>query len=60
MLLDRDRYNMVLVLIDRFGKRSITLLCKKTIIAAETAELYIEHVYRIFGPPNTIVSDRGP
>ena len=57
---DKKGYNMVLILVDRFGKRTISIPCKKTIDAKETARLYIKYVYRIYGPPETIVSDRGP
>ena len=60
MPLDRDGYNTVLVVVDRFGKRAISIPCKKTITAVETAELFIDRVYRIYGPPDTIVSDCGP
>jgi hypothetical protein len=57
---DRNRYDTVLILVDRFGKRTISIPCKKAIDAKETARLYIQYVYRTYGPPQTIVSDRGP
>src|SRR5208282_3751563 len=60
MPLDRNGYNMVLVLVDCFGKRPLTFPCRKTITAKELAQLYIDVPYRIYGPPVTIVSDRGP
>jgi hypothetical protein len=60
LLQDKKGYNMVLILVDRFGKRTISIPCKKTIDAKETARLYIKYVYRIYRPPETIVSDRGP
>jgi len=58
--LDKSRYNMVFVLVDRFGKRTISIPCHKTIDAKEAAWLFIHYVYWFYGPPDTIVSDRGP
>jgi transposase InsO family protein len=57
---DRSRYDTVMILVDRFGKRTISILCKKNIDAKGAARLYIDYLYRIYGPPQTIVSDRGP
>jgi transposase InsO family protein len=57
---DKSGYNMVFVVVDRFGKRTISIPCHKTIDAKETARLFIHYVYRFYGPPDTIVSDRGP
>jgi hypothetical protein len=57
---DRDGYDMVMILVDRFGKRPFSIPCHKNIDAKEAARLYIHYVYRIYGPPDTIVSDRGP
>ena len=60
LLKDRNGYDTVLIFVDRFGKRPISILCKKTVDAKEAARLYIYYIYQIYGPPNTIVSDRGP
>ena len=57
---DRNGYDTVMILVDRFGKRPISLPCKKNIDAKGAARLYIEYPFRIYGPPDTIVSDRGP
>jgi hypothetical protein len=57
---DRDGYDTVMVFVDRFGKRPISLPCKKNIDAKGAARLYINYPFRIYGPPDTIVSDRGP
>ena len=57
---DRNGQDIVLVIVDRLGKRPFSIPCKKTVNAKETARLYIYYVYRIYGPPDTIVSDRGP
>lgn len=57
---DRDGYDMVMVIVDRFGKRPFSIPCHKNIDAKEAARLYVHYVYRIYGPPDTIMSDRGP
>jgi transposase InsO family protein len=45
--------------VDRFEKRTISILCQKTTDAKEIARLYIQYIYRTYRPPQTIVSDRG-
>jgi transposase InsO family protein len=57
---DKHEFDTVVIFVDRFGKRTITVPCHKTINAPETARLYIRFVYPYYGPPVTIVSDRGP
>jgi hypothetical protein len=57
---DRHDYNAILVIINRLGKRLFSLLTHKTCIAANLAELYYTFLWRIFGIPETIISDRGP
>ena len=57
---DRDGYDTVLILDDCFGKRPISIHCSKTINAKKAAWLYIEYIYRIYGPLQTIVSDCRP
>ena len=37
---DKKGYDCVLVVVDRFGKRTFTLPCKRTIDAPGVAELY--------------------
>ena len=49
-----------MIIVDRFGKRSISIPCQKTIDAKEVAHLYVHYVYRTYGPPDTIVSNHGP
>jgi transposase InsO family protein len=56
---DRHGYDSVFVIVDRLSKRPISIPCHKTVTAKEMAQLYIDHVYRWTGPPDTIVSDRG-
>jgi hypothetical protein len=57
---DRYGYDTAMILVDRFGKRPISIPYKKTIDAKEAARLYIHYANRIYGPPVTVVSDRGP
>ena len=57
---DKKGYNNVFVVIDRFGKRAFSLPCHKTVTAQHAADLYYRYIWRIFGPPETAVSDRGP
>ena len=57
---DKHGYDNVLAIIDRFSKQAISIPCSKKVTSKELARLYIYHVYRYFGPPQTITSDRGP
>ena len=57
---DQNGFDTVALFVDRFGKRTVTIPCHKTIDALAAARLYIRYVYPYFGPPLTLVSDRGP
>jgi transposase InsO family protein len=57
---DRKGYDNVFVVVDRLGKRAFSLPCEKTVTAAQAAELYYTHIWRIYGTPETVTSDRGP
>jgi transposase InsO family protein len=57
---DKLGNDMIYVVIDRLGKRAYSIPCNKTITAKGMASLFISHVWRTHGPPDTIVSDRGP
>ncbi|KAM9412399.1 uncharacterized protein ACWYII_026600 [Salvelinus alpinus] len=50
----------ILVIIDRFSKAARFVPLTKLPSAKETAELVINHVFRVFGIPQDMVSDRGP
>jgi hypothetical protein len=41
---DKKGYDNVFVVVDRLGKRAFSLLCKKTVTAAQAAELYYTHI----------------
>jgi len=53
-------HNMVAIFVDRLSKRPITIPVRDTITARELAPLFLLHVVRHVGVPDTIVSDRGP
>jgi hypothetical protein len=57
---DKFGYDIVFVVIDRLSKQAISIPCHQTITAEEMAQLYITYVYRYYGAPESIVSDRGP
>jgi hypothetical protein len=57
---DRHKYDAILIIVNRLGKRSFFLLIHKTCTAADLAELYYAFPWRIFKTPETITSDRGP
>ena len=51
---------MVVVFVDRLSKRPITIPVRDTITARELVPLFLLHVIRQVGIPDTIISDRGP
>ena len=54
-----DYFNYVLVVADKFTKRGHFIPTTTNITAKETAELLLQHVVRLQGLPEAIVSDRG-
>ncbi|HEV7235588.1 MAG TPA: DDE-type integrase/transposase/recombinase, partial [Ktedonobacteraceae bacterium] len=58
--LDQHGYDSALVIVDRLSKKVVSIPCHKTNGARELAQMFITHVYRHYGAPETIVSDRGP
>ncbi|KAK3528603.1 hypothetical protein QTP70_005000 [Hemibagrus guttatus] len=53
-------YTCIFVVVDRFSKSCCLLPLKGPPTAMEAAELMFNHVFRYFGIPEDIVSDRGP
>jgi hypothetical protein len=54
-------FDTLMVVVDHgLSKGVIFIPCMKTIDALGTADLFIKHVYRRFGLPDYIISDRGP
>ena len=58
-LLNKKGFDNIFVVVDRFGKRAFSLPCKKTVTAAQAAQLYYEYIWRIYGTPETATSDQG-
>jgi transposase InsO family protein len=57
---DKAGYNMIFVVVDRLSKRAYSIPCYKTVTARDMVRLFIMYIWRTHGPPDTIVSDRGP
>jgi len=57
---DRNGYNIVMILVNYFGKRPFSIPYYKDIDAKEVAQLYIHYVYQIYGLLDTIISDYRP
>jgi transposase InsO family protein len=56
----RTKHNMVVIFVDRLSKRPITTPVRDTITAKELVPLFLTHVVRHVGLPDSITSDRGP
>lgn len=52
--------NTILVTIDRFSRAIMLIALPQLPPALQTAEVLFQHVFRIFGIPEDIVSDRSP
>ena len=57
--MDRNGYDMAMVIVDCFGKCPFSILCHKNIDAKEAARLFIHYIYQIYRPLDTIVFDYG-
>ena len=57
---DQKGFDNIYVVIDRLTKQSISMPCHKEVTAEDMASLFIRYVYCYYGPPDSIVSDRGP
>jgi hypothetical protein len=55
-----NKFDSILVVVDRLTKMSHFIPYKKTITSKATARLFLDNIYRLHGFPNDIVSDRGP
>src|SRR5271154_1109525 len=54
-------FDSILVVVDRGLTKGVILLpCNKTITNEEVGRLLLENLYKRFGLPNEIISDRGP
>lgn len=57
---ESDGYTCVLVIVNRFSKGCRPIPLRGLPTAIHTAELFFNQVFRYFGIPKDIVSDRGP
>ena len=55
-----DGHTVILTVVDRFSKAAHFIPLTKLPTAKETAQLMIQHVFRLHGLPTDVVSDRGP
>src|SRR5882762_6769260 len=56
-----EGYDSILVVVDQgLSKGAILIPCNKTITSVDTARLLLENLYKRFGLPDKIISDRGP
>ena len=52
--------NAILTFTDRLSKLQRYVACKDTITAEQTMELFFENIFRHYGLPRSIISDRDP
>ena len=55
-----DRHDSILVMVDQGLSKGVILICNKTLTSEGTARLLLENLYKRFGLPDNIISDRGP
>ena len=53
-------FDSVFVVVDRLTKFMVLAQCNKTVTAPQLAQLFVDTVFRRFGMPLSIVSDRDP
>ena len=56
----RAGYDGILVIVDRLSKMMHCFPVHTTITGAGTAKIYLDHIFRHYGLPRSIVSDRDP
>jgi hypothetical protein len=56
---DQKGFDNIYIIIDRLTKQAVSIPCYKEITAEGIARLFIRYIYSYFGPPDSIVSDRG-
>ena len=56
-----EGYDSILVVVDQGLSKGVILIpCNKTLTSEGTARLLFENLYKQFGLPDKIISDRGP
>ncbi|KAJ9521151.1 hypothetical protein QJQ45_022858 [Haematococcus lacustris] len=56
----RNKYDSILVFVDRLTKMVHLVKTWESMTATQYAKLFLEHVFRLHGMPRSVVSDRGP
>ncbi len=56
---DNEGYNIIVVFINRFSKKAVTIPCRKTATIKDLAEIYVIYYYYYLSLPDSVVSDRG-
>jgi hypothetical protein len=57
---ESDKFDSILVVVDRLSKMAHFIPCSKDISADQTASLFLKHVIQLHGLPDDIISDHGP
>jgi len=57
---ESDRFDAIWVVVDRLSKQHHFVPCTSTITAEGLARLFLDHVFKLHGLPDSIISDRGP
>jgi hypothetical protein len=52
--------DMILIIIDHLTKMAHFVPTQSTVTSKETANLFLQHIFRQHGLPNNIISDRDP
>ena len=55
----KDYYDYISVVVDKFSKMAHFIPTTSNVTAKQTAQLLIDHVVRLHGVPDAIISDRG-
>ena len=53
-------YDAIFVVVDRLTKQVHFAPTRSNVTAEQTADLFIEHVWKLHGTPRKVISDRGP
>ena len=53
-------HDAILVVVDRLTKQAIFIATTKSMSAADVATLFLQHVVRLHGVPESMVRDRDP
>ena len=57
---ESDGFDAIWVVVDRLSKQRHFVPCTSTITAEGLAQLFLDHVFKLHGLPDTVISDCGP